>query len=241
MIMSALKLDCLFVKQTFCLIHKHSTEAFETQTLQIILNAKGKALSSQASLWLPHPPPNCRVTHRCAPSSSLLHVPPIRKMRAMILLLWALPIGKLAKILSWGVRWISECYFSSNAAKGCQQRSPHFAHPRTDGAVRKAPPISERTDRTDTTFTACPGCPAQLLPTISGDPVTSHLHKERAWHHCCTGALAPPPTLTSSFSVFTAHRISAQLLYITRLPLWFTRNSLFSLTEPQYVSSATQK
>lgn len=45
MIMPALKLDCLFLKQSFCLIHKHSTEAFETQTLQIILNTKSKALS----------------------------------------------------------------------------------------------------------------------------------------------------------------------------------------------------
>lgn len=45
MITPALKLDRLFLKQPFCPIHKHSTEAFETQTLQIILNAKSKAPS----------------------------------------------------------------------------------------------------------------------------------------------------------------------------------------------------
>lgn len=42
MIMPALKLDCLLLKQSFFSIHRHSTEAFQTQTLQITLNAKRK-------------------------------------------------------------------------------------------------------------------------------------------------------------------------------------------------------
>lgn len=135
--------------------------------------------------------------------------------------------------------------FSKQCSQGVPAKETPLCPSSHRWSCQERPPCFWKDWWTDTPFTASPGCPAQLLPTTSGDPVTSHLsprdHKKRAWRHCCRGALAPPPTLTSSFSIFTAHRISVELLYMTRLPLCFTRTSFFSLTEPRYVSSAAQK
>lgn len=55
--MPALNPDWLLLEEAFCLIHEHGTEAFGTQPLQTILNAKGKAPRQQARC--------CTQVHHC--------------------------------------------------------------------------------------------------------------------------------------------------------------------------------
>lgn len=103
-----------------------------------------------------------------------LQIPPIPKMRAMILLLWAFTTGKLAKILSrgGGVRWILGWDFSSNAGKGC------FPHARTDGGHRKGPSfLKGRTHSSADTF--------HSIPSVSS---SAPLHHELWPYH-----ISPPP------------------------------------------------
>lgn len=204
MIMPAVKLDCLLLKQSFCLIHKHSTEAFETQTLQITLNAKRKHQPDQLLSA-------CHQTtewHRRVPSSP--HCQLLRhKIRVMIMLLWAFPKGKLTNTRPWGADGFQGGIFHAAQARGADGGAPAFpvlAQMELSGRA----PLSQGTDTLQLTpLPASPLLAAQLLCTSSRDPTSprSPLWGHRgSWAQLLQSSPGPPATLaplSSSSSALT--------------------------------------
>lgn len=186
MIMPALKLDWLFLKQSVWftstalkhLRHKHRGSSSKPR-------AKHRVDRLCFDSYIHHQPAEWPQVCTCLP---MLQSPPICKMRAMVLLLWAIITGKLVKILSWEVRWISGWNCLSSGKQGVLMKKSPLSPCLADGAVRQGPPFWKDWHTLQLKpVMASPRHSDQLLSITSCALVMSYLplwsYVMRAWYH----------------------------------------------------------